>query len=129
MRVAQPDAFKHVHRLQKMSTEALLVELDRRTGPRTRRVPRLSDVVPRATRRARGRRDYDQYARLLPGLICHGWQYCKKRKKYSTTAELLAAVAAFVAERLHVSQPAALILMLIFGRYLVGTFDDLCECR
>ncbi len=41
----------------------------------------------------------------------------------------MAALAAVVAERLHVSQPTALIIILIFGRYLLGTLDDLCECK
>jgi hypothetical protein len=112
-----------------MSTDALLVELDRRTAPPA--TPRLQvpTLSPRTERRSRGRLRYDKYARALPGIICHGWAYCKKRKKYSRSAELMAALAAVVAERLHVNQPTALIVLLIFGRYLVGSFDDLCACK
>ena len=112
-----------------MSTDALLVELDKRAGQTMTSRLRLPSITPRTVRRTRGRQRYDKYAKALPGIICQGWAYCKKRKKYSRSAELMTALAAVVAERLHVSQPTAIIILLIFGRYLVGTFDDLCECR
>lgn len=128
MRAPQRNALK-LHRLQKVSTDALLIELDKRAGQTTTLRLQLPSLTPRTVRRTRGRQRYDRYAKALPGIICQGWAYCRKRKKYSRSAELMAALAAVVAERLHVSQPTALIIILIFGRYLLGTLDDLCECK